>query len=36
MPHLHREFPGGHHWDYWENHLPEALDFHDKNLKLIS
>lgn len=35
VPHLYREFPGAHDWDYWEIRLPDALDFHAKSLKLI-
>jgi S-formylglutathione hydrolase FrmB len=34
VPHEYREFPGGHDWDYWELHIPEAIAFHAKNLKL--
>lgn len=31
--HEYREFEGGHTWDYWDRHFPEALDFHRKNLR---
>jgi S-formylglutathione hydrolase FrmB len=32
VPHLYREFPGDHDWDYWDRHIREALDFHARNL----
>ena len=28
LPHEYREHPGGHTWDYWDAHVPEALAFH--------
>jgi S-formylglutathione hydrolase FrmB len=28
IPHVYREHPGGHDWDYWDAHLPEAIAFH--------
>jgi putative tributyrin esterase len=28
IPHDYREFPGNHNWDYWEQHIPQALAFH--------
>lgn len=34
VPHLYREFPGVHDWDYWDLHIREALDFHARNLGL--
>ena len=34
VPHLYREYPGGHDWDYWDLHVREALDFHARNLRL--
>lgn len=34
IPHLYREFPGDHNWDYWDLHIREALAFHAKNLGL--
>jgi putative tributyrin esterase len=34
VPHVYREFPGDHDWDYWDLHIREALDFHAKNLHL--
>jgi S-formylglutathione hydrolase FrmB len=27
-PHIYREFPGGHTWDYWNTHVQEALQRH--------
>jgi S-formylglutathione hydrolase FrmB len=32
VPHVYREFPGVHDWDYWDLHIREALAFHAKNL----
>lgn len=32
IPHIYREFPGAHDWDYWDLHIREALEFHAKNL----
>lgn len=34
VPHLYREFPGNHDWDYWDLHIREALAFHARNLHL--
>jgi putative tributyrin esterase len=28
VPHLYREFPGTHSWDYWNEHIKEAIAFH--------
>jgi S-formylglutathione hydrolase FrmB len=28
IPHEYHEFPGGHVWDYWDQHIQEALRFH--------
>lgn len=28
VPHDYREHPGGHTWDYWDQHVREALRFH--------
>ena len=36
VPHIYREFPGDHDWDYWDLHVREALDFHARNLRLPS
>jgi S-formylglutathione hydrolase FrmB len=27
IPHFYQEFPGGHEWPYWEEHLDETLRF---------
>lgn len=27
-PHEYREYPGGHTWEYWDTHVPEALKQH--------
>ena len=32
MPHEYREFPGAHDWDYWDEHVRDALAFHAKVL----
>jgi putative tributyrin esterase len=32
VPHIYREFPGAHSWDYWDTHIQEALAFHARNL----
>jgi putative tributyrin esterase len=34
VPHLYREFPGAHTWDYWDLHIQDALVFHARNLRL--
>jgi S-formylglutathione hydrolase FrmB len=34
VPHTYREFPGDHNWDYWDQHVRDALDFHCKALRL--
>jgi len=31
--HQCREYPGAHTWDYWDEHIQEALRFHMKHLK---
>ncbi len=36
VPHVYREFPGAHTWDYWDTHIQDALQFHAKNLGLPS
>ncbi len=28
IPHVYREFPGVHNWDYWQARLPAAFDHH--------
>jgi S-formylglutathione hydrolase FrmB len=32
LPHEYQEFPGAHNWEYWDNHVREAIAFHRKNL----
>lgn len=34
VAHTYREFPGAHTWDYWDEHIREALAFHAQNLGL--
>jgi len=34
IPHEYQEFPGGHDWGYWDQHVQEAIGFHARNLKL--
>lgn len=34
VAHEYREFPGAHNWDYWEAHVPEALAFHARALRI--
>jgi S-formylglutathione hydrolase FrmB len=34
IPHVYREYPGAHDWDYWDLHVREALEFHAANLGL--
>jgi S-formylglutathione hydrolase FrmB len=34
VPHVYREFPGDHNWDYWDLHIRDALAFHARNLHL--
>jgi putative tributyrin esterase len=34
IPHVYREHPGAHTWDYWDEHIREALAFHAKHLGL--
>jgi putative tributyrin esterase len=28
IPHEYEEYPGAHDWEYWDNHIREALEFH--------
>ena len=28
VDHQYQEFPGGHTWDYWDEHVREAIEFH--------
>ena len=32
VPHAYREFPGAHTWDYWDEHVKDALAFHSRVL----
>jgi putative tributyrin esterase len=32
IPHEYEEFPGEHTWDYWDEHVQEAIAFHCKAL----
>lgn len=34
IPHTYREHLGGHDWEYWDGHLPEALEQHRAALHL--
>jgi S-formylglutathione hydrolase FrmB len=34
IPHEYHEFPGGHDWAYWDEHVREAVAFHARNLKI--
>ena len=35
IPHEYEEFSGEHTWDYWDEHIREALQFHAKNLEIV-
>ena len=34
--HEYAEFVGMHNWEYWDQHVQEAVAFHVKNLKIKS
>ena len=34
IPHIYREFPGAHTWEYWDAHVREAIAFHAEAMKL--
>jgi S-formylglutathione hydrolase FrmB len=34
IEHEYFEFPGAHTWDYWDEHVRDALKFHIRNLKI--
>jgi S-formylglutathione hydrolase FrmB len=34
IPHEYQEFSGGHTWEYWDEHVREAIAFHTRNLGL--
>lgn len=33
-PHIYREYPGRHDWDYWDAHIRESIDFACKHLRM--
>ena len=33
VPHEYTEYPGAHTWDYWDEHVQDAIAFHKKALK---
>jgi len=36
LPHTYREHPGSHEWDYWDEHVKEALEQHCRALQCVS
>ena len=34
IAHEYQEFPGGHDWSYWDDHVQQAIAFHVKSLGL--
>jgi S-formylglutathione hydrolase FrmB len=34
VPHEYHEFPGGHNWEYWDEHVQEALVFQSRHLSV--
>ncbi len=34
--HEYRELPGGHSWAYWDEHIPEAVAFHGRSIRMPS
>jgi S-formylglutathione hydrolase FrmB len=34
VPHEYEEFTGAHTWEYWDEHIQEALAFHARSLKI--
>lgn len=32
VPHEYTEYPGAHNWDYWDEHVQDAIAFHKKTL----
>jgi enterochelin esterase-like enzyme len=32
IPHEYEEYPGGHNWAYWDEHIQEAIQFHWQTL----
>ena len=33
VAHEYEEFPGGHNWEYWDQHVQEALSFQSAHLR---
>jgi len=33
VPHEYQTFPGTHSWDYWDEHIREALAFHQRHIR---
>jgi putative tributyrin esterase len=33
VPHHYKEFPGGHNWDYWDQHVRDDLEFHARAMR---
>jgi S-formylglutathione hydrolase FrmB len=36
VEHQYAEFPGAHSWDYWDEHIDEALRFHRESFALMA
>ena len=36
VPHEYEEFPGAHTWDYWDEHVQDALRFHARSLGIAA
>jgi S-formylglutathione hydrolase FrmB len=34
IPHEYEEFPGAHNWDFWDQHVQDAIAFHCRSLRL--
>ena len=34
VPHMYRQFPGEHNWDYWAEHISDAIAFHANAMAL--
>lgn len=32
-PHIYKEYPGAHTWEYWDQHIPESIEFIMKQMK---
>jgi S-formylglutathione hydrolase FrmB len=33
IPHTYAEYPGAHSWEYWDEHVVEALAFHVEQMR---